>query len=366
MPMNRLLIKGGYGEHGRSCFLMPFQEDQYYMLDCGIMDTDPQPFPQIAPEVLKKTRYLFLSHCHKDHSGAFDYMCSHGFEGWLVTTAPTLEFTGITYDKTIVLECPGDLSSQTVSLPDEGLAVSYGRTGHCVGSIWLHVFTPTGSCFYSGDYQRRPLAYEVDPILDRTAGLAIVDCAHRDYNGDGDQLRKELADRIRGLIQEGHRVIMPLPKYGRGLELICMLEGDLAGIRTGADQTFVDLTRKMLSYSQWLKPEAVKTIRAFLRKKPEQILEKGDWNLLFLGDTHLEKPENSRLALQEAEQGARVLLTGRVKKGCCTETLYQEGKALVMAYPHHQSRTDFLETIDNNNFHMVLPFHNNIREVFWA
>ena len=39
MSMNRLLVKGGYGEHGRSCFLLPMGEDRYCMLDCGIMDT---------------------------------------------------------------------------------------------------------------------------------------------------------------------------------------------------------------------------------------------------------------------------------------------------------------------------------------
>ena len=44
MSMIPLIIKGGYGEHGRSCFLFPFQENRYAMLDCGIMDTDPEPF----------------------------------------------------------------------------------------------------------------------------------------------------------------------------------------------------------------------------------------------------------------------------------------------------------------------------------
>ena len=55
MSMNSLLIKGGYGEHGRSCFLFPFGSDRYAMLDCGIMDTDPSPYPQVEPELLAKT-----------------------------------------------------------------------------------------------------------------------------------------------------------------------------------------------------------------------------------------------------------------------------------------------------------------------
>ena len=106
MSMNRLLVKGGYGEHGRSCFLLPMEEDRYCMLDCGIMDTDPQPYPKVEPEILKRTDYLFLSHCHKDHSGAFEHFCRQGFSGWLVTTAPTMKFSGIDYDKTILLRTP--------------------------------------------------------------------------------------------------------------------------------------------------------------------------------------------------------------------------------------------------------------------
>ncbi len=34
-----------------------------------------------------------------------------------------------------------------------------------------------------------------------------------------------------------------------------------------------------------------------------------------------------------------------------------------MAYPHHQSRKDFLEMVGENHFQTVLPFHNNRTEV---
>lgn len=55
-----------------------------------------------------------------------------------------------------------------------------------------------------------------------------------------------------------------------------------------------------------------------------------------------------------------------MKKGCCTERLLQEGKAFTMAYPHHQSRKDFLEMVGENRFQTVLPFHNNRTEVLWG
>ena len=116
MSMVPLIVKGGYGEHGRSCFLFPFQKNKYAMLDCGIMDTDPQPFPVVEPELLKQTEYLFLSHCHKDHSGAFEHFREAGFKGWLVAAAPTVKCAGIDYDRTILLPDPKGGLEEEVTL----------------------------------------------------------------------------------------------------------------------------------------------------------------------------------------------------------------------------------------------------------
>ena len=49
--MRKFLVKGGYGEHGRSCFLVEYgTEGHFYMVDCGIMDSDSQPYPEISRE----------------------------------------------------------------------------------------------------------------------------------------------------------------------------------------------------------------------------------------------------------------------------------------------------------------------------
>lgn len=364
MSMIPLLAKGGYGEHGRSCFLFPFQKDRYAMLDCGIMDTDPTPFPKIDRGLLEQTEYLFLSHCHKDHSGAFSYMLEHGFSGWLVTTAPTMQILGLDYEKTILLAEPKGGFEEPVTLKG-GLSFFYGRTGHCPGSIWLYLFGSFGSLLYSGDYQKRVLAYAVDPIKGCQADLAVLDCAHVDDEEDGDGLRRRMTDRIGEILERGQKILMPLPKYGRGLEVICMLRRAFPGKRIGAEEQMIKLTRQLLAYSQWIRPEAAEEIRRFLEEEPGRFLEDGSYEVLLIGDTHLEQPSSRRLAEEETDRGAAVLLTGRVKKGCLTEQLLREGKAFTMAYPHHQSRSDFLEMMEENQFRTVLPFHNNRKEVFW-
>ena len=365
MSMNQLEIRGGYGEHGRSCFLLPLEGERFCMLDCGIMDTDPNPFPQVDPEILKKTEYLFLSHCHKDHSGAFSHFRSLGFHGRLITTEPTLRFSGIDWEDTLLLDCPSETPAQPVFLED-GLSFSYGKTGHCAGSVWFHLFRPSGSLIYSGDYQKRTLTYAVDPIEGRKADLAILDCAHNGEQGNADELRRRMTDRIRETVREGRRVILPLPKYGRGMEMICMLPDSLPDARIALSAGMRRSTEDNLVWESWLKPEAAKKIRRFLDTEPEKAFEQDTWDILLLADTHLEQPENIRTVRREADRGALVLLTGRLKKGCLTEQLYREGKACIMAYPHHQSRTDLEEMIRQNGFSVVLPFHNNRKEVFWG
>ena len=99
---------------------------------------------------------------------------------------------------------------------------------------------------------------------------------------------------------------------------------------------------------------------------PNSALAMGTFVVLLIGDTHLGQPGSQELARAEAEKGALTLLTGRVKKGCLTERLLKEGKAFTMAYPHHQSRRDLLEMMEENEFHGALPFHNNRKEVFWG
>lgn len=363
MSMNRLFIKGGYGEHGRSCFLLPFRKDRLLMLDCGIMDTDPAPFPDVEPDLLKRTDYLFLSHCHKDHSGAFDHFRELGFSGQLIAARPTLEFSGIRYAKTVLLDCPPGEPPRTPVKLDSELSFFYGRSGHCVGSVWLHLSGSFGSLLYSGDYQKRALVYETDPIEGRTADLAILDCAHVGQNGNADELRGLLTERIREALSKGHRILMPLPKYGRGPEVLCMLLAALPDAKIAIDPGMKRLMERTLAFPGWLKPEAVHTIRAFLQKNPPDGLQGENYDVLLIGDTHLERPENSRLALSETAKGAIVLLTGRVKKGCCPERLLREGKAFTMTYPHHQSYGDFEETVSQNAFGAVLPFHNPQKEI---
>ena len=361
MYMDCVIVKGGYGEHGRSCFLTPFKENRFYMLDCGIMDTDENPWPDVEPDLLKKTDYLFLSHCHKDHSGAFSQMVSRGFNGWLITTKATAALAGIRYNKVIEAD---PLISEPVGLGKD-LRFSCGRSGHCAGGVWFHIWDSRKSCLYSGDYQPRALAYAADAVRGRRADLAIVDCAHPEAEGHADDLRADLLASIRRGLKQHGRVVLPLPKYGRGLELIVLLRRMLPQARIAADEGFTALAEQMCGYGQWLRPRALDEICGFLEEHPQERLEQDQYDILLLGDTHLEQERCRSLAKREADRGGLVIVTGRVKPGGCVRELLDGQKAVRASYPHHQSMGDFKELLEENDFQTVLPFHSGRREVYF-
>ena len=358
--MDRLIIKGGYGEHGRSCFLVPFEEGRYFMLDCGIMDTDADPWPHVEPELLSRTEYLFLSHCHKDHSGAFEQLRSQGFKGWLVTAKDTEKLSSIQYEKTIEADPfspkPADLHGKLTFL--------CGRSGHCSGGLWFQIWDSDKSTFYSGDYQLRPLAYAVDPIRGRKAKLAIIDCAHPDTEENAVGLRRNLADEFGRELAENRRILLPLPKYGRGLEMIVLLKRLFPQARLAADEGFENITRMLCAGKQWLQPEAAEQIQAFLEEQPFGRLAQDDYDFLLLSDPHLEKETCRELIKRDVSRGAKVIVTGRVKPDGLVQTLLNEKKAVKLPYPHHQSRGDFEELLRENDFNTVLPFHNDRKEIY--
>ena len=130
MSTVKLRIKGGYGEHGRSCFLVEYgREGHCYMVDCGIMDTDPYPYPSVTREELEKVDYIFMTHCHKDHSGAFSYFVENGFSGILVASAMTLCLGKIQYQRTHILcESPFDPVCGGGDIELGELRAEYGRS----------------------------------------------------------------------------------------------------------------------------------------------------------------------------------------------------------------------------------------------
>lgn len=368
MLMRKFLAKGGYGEHGRSCFLTEYgTEGRFYMVDCGIMDSDSNPYPDVTEEELAKTDYVFLTHSHKDHSGAFMHFVEKGFRGTLVTSAMAFELSDITYDKVVILSLDME---QPVAFRQQDLQVSFGRTGHCMGGLWFLITDALGTCFFSGDYQEDTLAYACDAARGKKAELAIVDCAHYETDKSAAELREDMLAQTDKYLQEARRVIFPVPKYGRGMEMFALLEKEFSDKKVMVDAAFVRESLRCLKDRAWFCEDTYDKLCGLLERLSGECVDfsredavQPDYDILLLADTHLLKPYNTAFVEKEVAAGARVIVTGRVRPGKLPEKLLAEGKAAKFLYPHHQSRGDLLRVAENNDFTVVLPYHNEVKEV---
>lgn len=334
------------------------------------------PYPEVSREELAQADYLFLTHCHKDHSGAFDYFLKMGFNGWLAASEMTLRLSGISYDKTVVLEADGRYREEEFfRLPPPRdtnvhsglLQIQYGRSGHCPGGLWFLIRDYKGTSFFSGDYQEAPLFYACDPVRNREAELAVIDCAHHTTDLSAAPLRNRLLKQMEEKRKEGIPIILTVPKYGRGMELLYMLYRAFPKARIKVDSDFVRYAQEMIAESWWYQTEPFRWLTNGTCLEKEHILDIGrktnpisefDYDFLLIADTHLKKETNASYVENAVEAGAFLLVTGRVRAGSLPEKLLKTGQALRSRYPHHQSRGDFEKVAEMNRFTVMLPYHN--------
>ncbi|MBO4982332.1 MAG: MBL fold metallo-hydrolase [Lachnospiraceae bacterium] len=373
--MRKLVFKGGYGEHGRSYFLVRYSEkDRYYMVDCGIMDSDAFPYPEVTEEEIGKVDYLFLTHCHKDHTGAVEYILEKGFRGWIVASGMTMELGVPALKKVICLPAAFEAADRRMVLGEDGaetLEVVYGRSGHCPGGLWFEIRDLFGSCFFSGDYQADTLLYACDRVQGMQADIAVVDCAHFQTGQNAAQLRAQLLQGLTHHLEQKHPMVLPVPKYGRGPELLCMLQECFPTADIKVDTDFAECTERMLQEDFWYQETGFGKVKEFLESSRDKAvfpaLEEftpGDFDILLLADTHLQKEANREYVKGVIGKDGVLVITGRMKAGSLPMELYEAGMAERYLYPHHQSRGDMLEMIGQNGFCTVYPYHNPLKEVY--
>lgn len=355
--MTELELKGGYGEHGRSCFLLKQENGRSLMFDCGILDTDALPYPNITPDEARQINYLFLSHAHKDHTGAVPYLLQLGFQGVIAASPETIRHIGLRYDKIREL----DISPQS-GTDFEGFQVITGSSGHCPGSLWFYVCFESGyKFFYSGDFQPDPLVYPVDLPKDLHADVAILDMAHDTILDTAPLLRNRLSGKVREYLARGKRIILPVQAFGRGVEILYLLYKTCAGHKIWLDQNMKVITDRILTGSS-VEEDRRRELTDFYPAVKQNSIDNAD--IVIIGDTHLERPENQALVRALLEKDAVIIGTGRRKDGSFMASMYDEGQAIRLPFPHHSSRKDARFLSESNCFQTVLPFHSNVKEVW--
>ncbi len=293
----KIIFAGGVGEHGRNCFLLQ-HEHINILLDCGLKKGPIVEYPVLASDQIKALDFIFITHSHADHSGAIAWIQNRGCKAKLVMTSMTKQQIEYTGDGIYLDTNKGNMELSPY------LSFSWGRSGHCDGSVWYRLTIGNSNILYSGDYQEHSLAYTCDTIRNQFADVAILDCAY----GNRPLRIEESIQRLKKVVAtnqfEGQRTLFPVPKFGRGKDL-------------------------------------------------ELLFNKNSWV------SYIKNPQ-LKGGLPPAFADCRVVFTGSVERGSFAEQAVLDGTAQLIYYPVHMTLDDVQLLRSLNNFKHTVVFHSGL------
>ncbi len=341
-----LFIAGGVGEHGRNCFYVR-GETIRFLVDCGKMaDTPEDPFPRLTRKQIRHLDAVFLTHSHADHTGALPWLWENGFSGPVIAAEETLRQLPFAVPESLALSalCPAGTGRF------RQLTIQWGRSGHCVGSVWYR-FTENGkSLFFSGDYTENTQIYACDPIREQRADLAVLDCAYGFEETPYDGACSRLVQETERLLGAHALLLFPVPKYGRGLEILKLLSDRLRGVSYYADELFRQNLAELRAGGFWYRP-----VRINAAVQPYEGQTRG---IVFVSDPQLRSVTARTAAARVLSLGGMAVMTGTLEKGSYSEKLFQAGQMALLRYPVHLHHAQFCQLEGQNLFTTVIPYHS--------
>jgi len=250
----RITALGGFNEVGRSAILVQTRESQI-LLDCGINPGSTNPldaFPRLdIPQFdLESLDAVVISHSHLDHCGFLPFLFKHGYDGPVYCSAPTsslmtllqLDYLDVLskqgvmapYDQKDVRECvlhtiPLRYGLVTDIAPDVRLTLH--NAGHILGSsiIHLHIGEGLHNIVYTGDFKyAKTMLLEPAAVEFPRVETIITEST---YGGPQDimpsrvEAEEKLASVINETLDQGGKVLIPVPAVGRAQEIMLVIDG---------------------------------------------------------------------------------------------------------------------------------------------
>ena len=338
-----LYIAGGVGEHGRNCFYLQNGEDAI-LVDCGLMADSDDPQPRLTENQIRKLKAVFLTHSHADHTGALPWLLRQGYTGPIISTTPTLQQLPFIVQNAVALE-------QVAPRNEKCNGITWGLSGHCEGSVWLKLDWDDKAILFSGDYTEQSAVYPCDVLRHQVADLAVLDCAYGHDSTPWNDSVTAAAAAVENLLEKNPIVFLPVPKYGRGLDLLLQIRHRLPYVPMYGDAHFCKQTEIALVDGKWYKPLPQRILRSV---RPDAAENEG---VVFLSDPQLRGAVGER-AKELLEQGAMGIMTGTPDAGSFSSALLAEKKMEFWRYPVHLNETQCRVLAEKNNFSQVLRYHS--------
>ncbi|MEY8752837.1 MBL fold metallo-hydrolase [Alkalicoccobacillus gibsonii] len=262
--MMNLTTLGGVKEYGRNCFLLTNQTtNTRIMLDCGVRNGTPEVYPPITEEIAQSLQAVFISHVHNDHIGALPLLAEKGFHGevWMSEASlaqfphiislsqqknPDAPLTNLQFRA-----FPKQTRGMEVSLT-KNLHVTWGYSGHMLGSIWYSFRVNEETFFYSGDMALdAPLLVTDRPAL-RFYDHALIDSGHAAHTMPYKKSIRNIMDALSDPLKPYH---VPVNLSGKACDLLFSLYHALPDQMFFIDLTLNEHLRAYLQHSDQMRKE---------------------------------------------------------------------------------------------------------------
>ncbi|HEY7571153.1 MAG TPA: beta-CASP ribonuclease aCPSF1 [Nitrososphaeraceae archaeon] len=249
-----IVALGGFGEVGRSCFLLVTDESKV-LFDCGINPYSRDKTSSIPRfDILGLKMYdidaVVVSHAHLDHTGFLPALFKYGYSGPVYCSDPTSHLMYILHKRYINASGPLALYSlndienmilHTIPLPygsvtdiSPDIKITLGNSGHIIGSSLVHIHIGNGdhNLVYTGDLKFGK-TYTLDNAIwnfPRVETLLIEGTygGRQDVFPHRDEADANLIGSLNDTITQKGKVLLPVPPVGLPQELIFTINQNMA------------------------------------------------------------------------------------------------------------------------------------------
>ncbi|MEN0645401.1 MBL fold metallo-hydrolase [Alkalicoccobacillus gibsonii] len=264
--MMNLTNLGGVKEYGRNCFLLTdHTTNARIMLDCGVRNGSPEVYPEITEEIAQSLQAVFISHVHNDHIGALPLLAEKGFSGevWMSEASlaqlppiislwqqknPDAPLTNLQFRA-----LPKTTRGKEFTVM-KNLHVTWGYSGHMLGSIWYSFRVNEETFFYSGDMALdSPLLVTDQPVL-RFYDHALIDSGHAAYTMPYQRSIQNIQDALSDPLKPYH---VPVNLSGKACDLLFSLYHALPDQTFFIDQALNNHLHAYLQYPDHVREERI-------------------------------------------------------------------------------------------------------------